>query len=66
MVPELQEQPVPMNEISKMEIITITNPNSINNFLIIYALYYFICGAKMATYRSNGQSLPETVLCFLY
>ena len=42
MDPELQEQPVPTSEITKMAVITITNPNSLNNFLISYTPDYFI------------------------
>lgn len=40
--PELQEQPVPTSEITKMAVITITNPNSLNNFLKNYTPDYFI------------------------
>jgi hypothetical protein len=40
--PELQEQPVPTSEITKMAVITIANPNSLNNFLINYTPDYFI------------------------
>ena len=39
---ELQEQPVPTSEIAKMAVITIANPNSLNNFLINYTPDYFI------------------------
>jgi hypothetical protein len=40
--PELQEQPLHTSEITKMDIITINNPHSLNNFIINYAPYYFI------------------------
>jgi hypothetical protein len=49
--PDLQEQPVPMKELSRMEIITITNPNSIKNFLTNYTLYYFVYYAEMVLLR---------------
>ena len=40
--PELQSQPVPTSEINRMAVITITNPNSLNNFLINHTPDYFI------------------------
>ena len=39
---ELQSQPVPTTEINRIAVITITNPNSLNNLLINHTPDYFI------------------------
>jgi hypothetical protein len=53
--PELQEQPVPTSEITKMTVITITNPNSLNNFLINYTPDYCILQFSYYISQSNKK-----------
>ena len=57
MDPELQEQPVPTSEITKMAVITITNPNSLNNFLINYTPDYFILQVSYYMPQSSKRCL---------
>ena len=61
MVPELQEQPVPTSEITKMAVITIANPNSLNNFLINNTPDYFIL--QFSYYMSQSSTLLHSKKC---
>ena len=54
-----QPQPVPTTEINRIAVITITNPNSLNNLLINHTPDYFILQSSYYTTQRRNRKIVK-------